>query len=118
MISVTILLMGKYMVNIRSCKHYYSQFCNFNFKCITFILLTDGPQVSFIIPLEGAKDKFVISVERNVAILTWDGESSTPTDVKYVSSVDNEKELEENRLNDGKADPTGRLWSGNVFSHQ
>jgi sugar lactone lactonase YvrE len=32
--------------------------------------------------------------------------------VKYVSVVDNEKELQGNKLNDGKADPTGRLWTG------
>lgn len=86
--------------------------------CIISIILTDGTQVSFIIPLEGTKDKFVISVGKNVAILTWDGESSIPTELKYVSAVDNEKELQNNRLNDGKADPTGRLWSGNVFTHK
>jgi len=72
-----------------------------------------GDDVSFVIPLEGSKDKFVIPVGCNVAILTWDGESSTPADVKYVCSVDNEKGLN-NRLNDGKADPTGRLWSGTM----
>lgn len=76
-----------------------------------FIIPTDDT-VSIVIPLEGSKDKFVITVGRNVAILTWDGESSTPADVKYVCSVDNEEEVKKNRLNDGKADPTGRLWSG------
>jgi sugar lactone lactonase YvrE len=81
---------------------------------ITCIVLTGNGEVSFVIPLEGTKDKFVISVGRNVAILTWNGESSTPTDVKYVTAVDNEKELQSNRLNDGKADPTGRLWAGMV----
>ncbi|XP_021924409.1 regucalcin-like isoform X2 [Zootermopsis nevadensis] len=74
----------------------------------------DGGEVSLVIPLEGTKDKFVITVGRNVAILTWDGESSTPTEVKYVSAVDNEKELQDNRLNDGKADPIGRLWAGTM----
>jgi len=82
--------------------------CLFN----TFIILTGGTHVSFVIPLEGTTDKFVIAVERNIAILTWDGESSTPADVKYVSVVDNEKELQGNKLNDGKADSTGRLWTG------
>jgi sugar lactone lactonase YvrE len=86
----------------------------FQFMCITFINLTDGTQVSFVIPLDGTKDKFVISVGRNIAILTWDGESSTPTDVKYVSAVDNEEEVQSNNLNDGKADPTGRLWAGKI----
>jgi sugar lactone lactonase YvrE len=86
----------------------------FQFMRITFINLTDGTQVSFVIPLDGTKDKFVISVGRNIAILTWDGESSTPTDVKYVSAVDNEKEVQSNNLNDGKADPAGRLWTGKI----
>jgi sugar lactone lactonase YvrE len=86
----------------------------FKFICITSMKFTDGTQVSFVIPLDGTKDKFVIAVGRNIAILTWDGESSTPTDVKYVSSVDNEKEVQGNTLNDGKADPTGRLWTGKI----
>ena len=81
-------------------------------------MIPTGDNVSLVIPLEGSKDKFVITVGRNVAILTWDGESSTPADVKYVSSVDNEKEVQNNRLNDGKADPTGRLWSGMTPSHK
>jgi sugar lactone lactonase YvrE len=78
--------------------------------------LTDGIQVSFVIPLEGSKDKFVIAVGRNIAIMTWDGESSIPADLKYVCAVDNEKEVQNNRLNDGKADPTGRLWTGMIQS--
>ena len=82
----------------------------------TFIILTDGVHISFVIPLEGTTDKFVIAVGRNVAILTWDGESSSPTDVKYVSVVDNEKELQGNKLNDGKADSTGRLWAGMTWN--
>jgi sugar lactone lactonase YvrE len=78
----------------------------------TFIIPTDVTHVSFVIPLEGTTDKFVIAVERNVAILTWDGDSSSPTDLKYVSVVDNEKEVQGNKLNDGKADSTGWLWTG------
>ena len=81
-------------------------------------MIFTGDEVSFVIPLEGTTDKFAITVGRNVAILTWDGESSTPADVKYVCSVDNEKEVQNNRLNDGKADPTGRLWSGMTWSHK
>ena len=79
---------------------------------LNYFMIPTGDQVSIVIPLEGSKDKFVITVGRNVAIMTWDGESSTPADVKYVCSVDDEKEVQNNRLNDGKVDPTGRLWSG------
>ncbi|XP_069695228.1 regucalcin-like [Periplaneta americana] len=79
----------------------------------TTVKIEGGP-VSFVIPLEGAKDKFVISVGRNVSIMTWDGESDTPADVKHVCTIDTDKESLNNRLNDGKADPTGRLWAGTM----
>lgn len=112
--------MAKYMINI-----IHNLLHIFLFSVLTslavylhyFMILT-GDQVSFVIPLEGSKDKFVISVGRNIAIMTWDGESSTPAEVKYVCSVDNEKEVQNNTLNDGKADPTGRLWSGMARSHK
>jgi len=76
------------------------------------LFLTDGRSVSIVIPIEGKEDQFIITVGRNVAILTWDGVSTKPTDVKIVSTVDTEESKESNRLNDGKADPTGRLWTG------
>ncbi|PSN53206.1 hypothetical protein C0J52_04508 [Blattella germanica] len=79
----------------------------------TTVKIEGGP-VSLVIPLEGEKDKFVITVGRNVAIMTWDGETSTPSEVKYVAVVDTEKGQENNRINDGKADPTGRLWAGTM----
>ena len=82
------------------CKHINKNVC----------FLIEGGTVSLIIPIQGEKDKFVITVGRNVAIMTWDGVSSTPSDVKIVSTVHDEKK--DNRFNDGKADPTGRLWAG------
>ncbi|XP_069695227.1 regucalcin-like [Periplaneta americana] len=79
----------------------------------TTVKIEGGP-VSLVIPVEGTTDKFVITVGRNVAIMTWDGESDTPADVKHVCTVDTEEKSQNNRLNDGKADPTGRLWSGTM----
>jgi hypothetical protein len=107
----------QYLPHWKMCDQYDVLLCVSNFvisNVVCVCVLTGNGEVSFVIPLEGTKDKFVIAVGRNVAILTWNGESSTPTDVKYVTAVDNEKELQSNRLNDGKADPTGRLWAGMV----
>ncbi|KAJ4445744.1 hypothetical protein ANN_12429 [Periplaneta americana] len=80
----------------------------------TTVKIEGGP-VSIVIPVEGTNDKFVITVGRNVAIMTWDGESDTPADVKHVCTVDTEQS-QDTRLNDGKADPTGRLWAGTMCS--
>ncbi|KAL3288545.1 hypothetical protein HHI36_002984 [Cryptolaemus montrouzieri] len=49
---------------------------------------------SFIIPVEGEKMKFVLGFEKNISVVMWDGE-------KY-------------RLNDGKCDASGRLWTGST----
>ncbi|XP_049805554.1 regucalcin-like [Schistocerca nitens] len=76
--------------------------------------LTFQEPVSIIIPIEGQKDRFIITLGRNVAILTWDGVSKSPQNVEVLVSVDQEKGKETNRINDGKADPSGRLWAGTM----
>nr|WIF28780.1 luciferin-regenerating enzyme [Photinus signaticollis] len=68
--------------------------------------------VSFIIPLAGSPGRFVVSLEREIAILTWDGVSSTPTSIETI--VDVEPHIKNNRINDGKADPLGNLWTGTM----
>ncbi|XP_063241870.1 regucalcin-like [Bacillus rossius redtenbacheri] len=71
----------------------------------------EGGIVNFIIPVDGKKDQFAINVGRHLSVLTWDGESSVPTKVETVVSVEDGTN---NSFNDGKADPTGRLWSGTI----
>ncbi|EFA03134.2 regucalcin [Tribolium castaneum] len=60
---------------------------------------------SFIIPVEGAKDQFVISLNNELVIILWDGESDSAKIVEKLASVDN-------KFNDAKCDSTGRLWAG------
>ncbi|XP_023312695.1 regucalcin-like, partial [Anoplophora glabripennis] len=72
---------------------------------IFFIL---GTHVSLIIPVEGRKNTFLISKERELLVVTWDGESDNITVVKKINTDNNEK------FNDGKCDPTGRLWVGTL----
>ncbi|XP_023312824.1 regucalcin-like [Anoplophora glabripennis] len=72
--------------------------------------------VSLIIPVRGEKDKFLISIGRELAIVTWDGESEKVSNVRKLFEVDNDPNTIDNRFNDGKCDPSGRLWAGNVSS--
>nr|CAD7587306.1 unnamed protein product [Timema genevievae] len=73
----------------------------------------DGGLVSLVIPIEDKKNQFIITVGRNLSILTWDGKSDTPTKVEHLHTVDTEEEKADfSVFNDGKVDPTGRLWAG------
>lgn len=79
------------------------------------LFVIEGPFVSLIVPVQDTTDKFIISIGRNLAIVTWDGESSEVSNVEVIAEVDKEGDAQQNRLNDGKADPHGRLWAGNFF---
>ncbi|CAB3254245.1 unnamed protein product [Arctia plantaginis] len=72
----------------------------------------DG-RVGFIIPVEGTSDQFLVGVERKFLIIKWDGGEGTPaTVVKQISEVDQDVPM--NRINDGKADPKGRVFAGTM----
>ncbi|XP_028147046.1 uncharacterized protein LOC114340496 [Diabrotica virgifera virgifera] len=82
--------------------------------------LIQGPKrsgknvVSLILPVKGQKDRFVVSVNRTLVIVTWDGVSDIVTNVEKIIEVDTETELINNRFNDGKCDPSGRIWAGTI----
>ncbi|XP_075975713.1 uncharacterized protein LOC142976312 [Anticarsia gemmatalis] len=67
----------------------------------------------FLVPVEGTTDQFVIGLERNFVIIQWDGEEGTPAPViKVITEVD--QHADKNRINDGKADPRGRVFAGTL----
>lgn len=68
--------------------------------------------VSFIIPVQGEKDKFLISIGRDLAIVAWDGQSEKVSHIEKIYEIDNTPTTLNNRFNDGKCDSTGRLWAG------
>ncbi|CAH0557444.1 unnamed protein product [Brassicogethes aeneus] len=70
--------------------------------------------VSLIVPVEGQKDKFLISIGRKLAVVTWDGESDKVSKTEEITEVDNKPDTLDNRFNDGKCDPSGRLWAGTM----
>ncbi|CAD0201983.1 unnamed protein product [Chrysodeixis includens] len=67
---------------------------------------------TFIVPVEGKKDHFVISQGRKVVEVEWDGEDNNATILRVITEVD--KENPNNRFNDAKADPMGRLFAGTM----
>ncbi|XP_019870746.2 uncharacterized protein LOC109599228 [Aethina tumida] len=79
----------------------------------TKAIIGTGP-VSLIIPVEGQKDKYLISIGRTLAVVTWDGESDKVSDTVVLAEVDNTPDTLDNRFNDGKCDPSGRLWAGTM----
>lgn len=68
-----------------------------------------GKNVSVIIPVKGKRGQFVITMEKELVLVTWDGESDKPSKIEKLIEVDSGTK---NVFNDGKADPTGRLWIG------
>ncbi|XP_072932437.1 regucalcin-like isoform X2 [Epargyreus clarus] len=72
----------------------------------------DG-RVGFIVPVEGAINQFVVGVERRFLVVEWDGQEGSQTRiVKDLGEVD--QDVPSTRINDGKADPRGRLFAGTM----
>jgi gluconolactonase len=68
--------------------------------------------VSLIVPVEGQKGKYIISVERDLFLLEWDGRSKVRSGFKKLATVDEHQK--DNRFNDGKCDNQGRLFIGTM----
>ncbi|XP_004520695.1 regucalcin [Ceratitis capitata] len=73
---------------------------------------------SFIIPVEGENGKFAVGCDRRVAIVAWDGVSPSAKVARNAYEVQSGEEFALNRLNDGKADPRGRLFAGTMYNDQ
>lgn len=63
-------------------------------------------------PVEGTADQFVVGLERKFVVVQWDGREGSPAKVvRELGEVDQDVKPA-SRLNDGKADPRGRLFGG------
>jgi len=63
--------------------------------------------VSFVVPVAGEGNSYVISKGRDLNIIEWDGHSTSPTTMTTILSV--EPDNPNNKLNDAKVDTLGRL---------
>ena len=75
----------------------------------------ENGRVSLVVPVEGSTDRFLITIGRKIAVMTWDGVSILPSKLETLVEVENEPSVAGNRFNDGKVDPVGRLWAGNII---
>uniref|UniRef100_A0A034W3W2 Regucalcin n=2 Tax=Endopterygota TaxID=33392 RepID=A0A034W3W2_BACDO len=79
----------------------------------TYSAALEGEQfASFIIPVEGESGKFVVGAGRRVVVVAWDGVAPKAKVVRVVREV--QPDFPMNRVNDGKADPRGRLVAGTM----
>lgn len=70
--------------------------------------------VSFIIPVRGRKGEFAVGLGRRTSVVQWDGKSPKATFVRDVFEVEQDPKYKNNRINDAKADPSGRLYAGTM----
>ncbi|XP_039754724.1 regucalcin-like [Pararge aegeria] len=71
-------------------------------------------RVGFIVPVEGTTDQFVVGLERTFTVVQWDGaEGSAVTVLRELGTVDTDV-APVTRINDGKADPRGRIFAGTM----
>ena len=68
--------------------------------------------IGFAVPVEGKENTFVAGLKKRVVLVTWDGKSEQPQLVENLFEVQKDVKKDYLRINDGKADPTGRVWAG------
>lgn len=77
-----------------------------------FAVVGNGP-VGFVIPVQGARNKFVAGSATDVVLVSWDGEKNV-TKCAPQTLATAESNRAETRFNDAKADASGRLWAGTM----
>lgn len=70
--------------------------------------------IGFIVPVEGSKDRYLLALGRKIVTLSWDGKSSAVSNIQKLAEVDTSPETIKTRINDGKVDPSGRVWFGTM----
>lgn len=70
------------------------------------------PVISFIIPVDGTKDEFLVGAEKKLIVIQWNGMSNEAKVVKTLAEV--ELDMPENRFNDAKCDPHGIFHGGTM----
>lgn len=80
--------------------------------CVRFVESSS----SFIIPVEGTKDNFLISRGSDILLISWEGSNDKITVLEKVGSAREISNKETLHVNDSKVDASGRLWFGTFSS--
>lgn len=71
---------------------------------------------SFIIPVEGYEDRFIISRGNDILLISWENSSDKITILEKLASVPAASNKGILNINDAKVDSFGRLWFGTFVS--
>lgn len=100
-----------YYVNINGLNQTILRY-DFN-ENITYTAIVDGlPLITFILPVEGTTDEFLVGTKHSAQVIRWDGKTSNGKFVRTVFEI--EENISTNRFNDGKSDPRGRFVGGTM----
>lgn len=80
----------------------------------SFFFIENENLVSFITPIAGKKNEFVIGMSRRIGIIKWNGIAPIAKVIRVVAEVERDPKYARNRFNDGKADPFGRIYAGTM----
>lgn len=76
-------------------------------------VLSANGTVGVVIPVDDSIDQLIAGVGKNLAVITWNGESDeSEVPVEILCSLDSEEA--QTRINDGKVDSSGRFWLGEL----
>lgn len=69
--------------------------------------------MTFVIPVDGKPNTFVVGLGASIGFVEWDGVSNKTSAPESLKLID---ETPGNRLNDAKSDANGRLWVGEYLT--
>ncbi|KAI4465948.1 regucalcin [Holotrichia oblita] len=67
--------------------------------------------ITVIIPLQGQRDKFLITHGNKLSVISWDGKSDRVSSIEPVAALDGAADGSYIWC-DGKVDPRGKFWAG------
>ncbi|KAL5236844.1 hypothetical protein ACI65C_004254 [Semiaphis heraclei] len=79
-------------------------------SCYTTAMIDCCDPLSFIIPVHNQPNTFLVGLGPAIGVIRWDG-CSNRAEYRYLKTID---KTPGNRLNDAKADASGRLWVGSM----